>query len=95
MSNCTFVNGLCPSDLCVLEYNHPFASRHRHITSTTYGSANTCREMQLEILRSGKDCTWDKSMHYMAPKDTSDDELFRLGCELEDKLLEKYRLRND
>lgn len=81
---CTFVNGLCPDDLCVLAYGHPFTRQHRHITGTTYGSANTTWPEQLEILRNPDLCAWAKGNHYMAPRGTKEAELVRLGWELQE-----------
>lgn len=85
---CTFVNGLCPDDLCVLTYGHPFTRRHRHITGSRYGSAYTTPEEQLEILRNQpQNSGWpNHESHYMAPRGTSDEDLIRLGGKLYRKL---------
>ena len=80
---CTFVNGLCPDDLCVLPYGHPFTRQHRHITGTTYGSAHTSWPEQLEILRDPKQSGWHPGNHYMAPKGTTEAELIEMGWQLQ------------
>lgn len=79
-SRCTFVNGLCPTDLCVLPQGHPWAKRGRHITGTTYGSAGTDYADQLIILRTRPELTHrDSTSSYLAHEDTTDDELVELG----------------
>lgn len=86
-SHCTFVNPACPDDLCVLEYGHPWASRNRHITGTTYGSANTTREEQAVILRNKALSGW--AVGYLASKGTSQEELIKLGWKKQEELIEK------
>jgi hypothetical protein len=83
-NNCTFVNPFCPDDLCVLHSGHPFASRGRHITGTRPGSANTSWAEQLEILRDPEQSGWAGG--YLAPKDTSDEDLILLGWELQQRM---------
>lgn len=87
--HCTFVNPLCPDDLCVLEYGHPFSAQGHHITGTMYGSANTSRADQLDILCDKSKSGWLAG--YCAPQGTSINELIELGWVEQDTMLEDER----
>jgi hypothetical protein len=83
---CTWVNGLCPDDLCVLPYGHIYMRSNRHITGTRYGSVNTTRKEQKEILRDPEKSGWAAGSGYLAPRGTTDEELFKLGCVLQNRM---------
>jgi hypothetical protein len=79
IDHCTWVNALCPDDLCVLEYGHPGTKQNRHITGTTAGSANTSRAEQEELLKDDAATGWIEGAGYLAPRGTSVEDLITLG----------------
>jgi hypothetical protein len=84
-TRCTFVNGQCPSDLCILPYGHPFSRQNRHLTGTMYGSINTSYDDQIDLLRTRDWTQWSSELTEVAPEGTSDEQLMKLGWKLQEK----------
>lgn len=82
MTHCTLVNPLCPNDLCVLPAGHPGTVKREHLLSTMYGSVDP----DLDGAPNPKYRERMGRVMFMAPEDTSIDELVKLGEKASRKL---------